>query len=114
VDVGDVRKVAVIGAGTMGPGLAQVFAGAGYPVSLYSRSEATLEQAMSVAAANVATFVRHGLIDADDATTVLTRISPTRRLEDAADGAGLVIEAIAEDMDAKGAVFGSRRVGTVS
>ena len=49
----DVQKVAVVGAGTMGPGLAQVFAAAGYPVSLYSRSEATLEKAMSVAAANV-------------------------------------------------------------
>ena len=103
--VGDVRKVAVIGAGTMGPGLAQVFAGAGYPVSLFSRSEATLTKAMSVAAANVKTFVRHGLFDADEATAVVTRISPTQRLEEAGTGADLVIEAIAEDMDAKGAVF---------
>ncbi len=103
--VGDVRKVAVIGAGTMGPGLAQVFAGAGYPVSLFSRSEATLTKAMSVAAANVETFVRHGLFDADEATAVVTRISPTQRLEEAGTGADLVVEAIAEDMDAKGAVF---------
>jgi 3-hydroxybutyryl-CoA dehydrogenase len=61
---------------------------------------------MSVAAANVETFVRHGLLGADDATTVMTRISPTQCLEEAGDGADLVVEAIAEDVDAKGAVFG--------
>ena len=62
MDVKDVNKVAVVGAGTMGPGLAQVFACAGHPVSLYSRSEATLEKAMSVTAANMQTFAGHGLL----------------------------------------------------
>ena len=43
--VADVKKVAVFGAGTMGPGLAQVFATAGYDVSMYSRKAETLEKA---------------------------------------------------------------------
>lgn len=105
MDVGDVRKVAVIGAGTMGPGLAQVFAGAGYPVSLYSRSQATLERAMSVTVANLETFVRHGLLGADEATAALARISPTRHLARAGADASLVVETVAENMDVKRDVF---------
>ena len=75
VDVKDVKKVAVVGAGTMGPGLAQVFACAGHAVSLYSRSEATLEKAMSVAAANMETFAGHGLLSADEVSAALARIT---------------------------------------
>lgn len=105
MDVEDVKKVAVVGAGTMGPGLAQVFACAGHPVSLYSRSEATLEKAMSVTAANMETFSRHDLLTADDSAAALTRISPTQSLEEAGAGASLVIESIAENLDAKRACF---------
>jgi 3-hydroxybutyryl-CoA dehydrogenase len=105
VDVEDVKKVAVVGAGTMGPGLAQVFASAGHPVSLYSRSEATLERAMSVADANMETFVRHGLLSSDDVTAARARITPTRSLEEAGTGASLIIESIAENPGAKRACF---------
>lgn len=105
MDVEDVKKVAVVGAGTMGPGLAQVFACAGHPVSLYSRSEATLEKAMSVTAANMETFSRHDLLTADDSAAALARISPTQSLEEAGAGASLVIESIAENLDAKRACF---------
>jgi 3-hydroxybutyryl-CoA dehydrogenase len=45
VDVEGVQKIAVVGAATMGPGLAQVFATAGHSVSLYSRTPETLEKA---------------------------------------------------------------------
>ena len=46
VKLEEVKKIAVFGAGTMGPGLAQVFATAGYDVALYSRSAETLAKAM--------------------------------------------------------------------
>ena len=105
VDVTDVNKVAVVGAGTMGPGLAQVFAGAGHPVSLYSRTAATLERALSVAASNMGTFVRHGLLAAESVPDILARISPTQSLEEAGSEASLVIESIAEDLEAKRLVF---------
>ena len=105
VDAEGVQKVAVVGAGTMGPGLAQVFAGAGHPVSLYSRTAATLEKALSVAAANLQTFVRHGLLDASDVPATLARIAPTTSLVEAGAGASLVVEGVAEDLDAKRAVF---------
>ncbi len=99
------QKIAVVGAGTMGPGLAQVFAGAGHTVSLYSRTPATLEQALSVAAANLRTFVRHGRLDAADVPATLARIIPTTSLVEAGYGANLVVEAVAEDLDVKRAVF---------
>ena len=103
--VTDVNKVAVVGAGTMGPGLAQVFASAGHPVSLYSRTAATLERALSVAASNMETFVRHGLLAAESVPDILTRISPTQSLEEAGSEASLVIESIAESLEAKRLVF---------
>ena len=48
MNVNDVKKVAVFGAGTMGPGLALVFALGGYEVSLYSRKAETLDKAMAM------------------------------------------------------------------
>ena len=105
MDANDVVKVAVIGAGTMGPGLAQVFASVGYPVSLYSRSAATLEKALSVIGSNMDTFVRHGLLGADSAPDILGRISPTQSLEEAGSEASVIVESIAENMDAKRRLF---------
>jgi 3-hydroxybutyryl-CoA dehydrogenase len=97
----DVRKVAVFGAGTMGPGLAQVFAAAGYQVALYSRTSETLKRALSVTKANLATFVEHGLLSEDGAAAALTRIAPTRSVEEAGREADFVIESNVEKLDAK-------------
>jgi 3-hydroxybutyryl-CoA dehydrogenase len=97
----DVKKVAVFGAGTMGPGLAQVFATAGCEVTMYSRKAETLEKAMSVARANLATFVENGLLPADAVPGVLGRIKTTQSVEEAGKDADFVIESIAEKLDAK-------------
>jgi 3-hydroxybutyryl-CoA dehydrogenase len=101
VDRDGVRKVAVIGAGAMGPGLAQVFATAGRQVSLYSRTAATLETAMSVTAVNLETFVRHGLLAVDAVPEILARVTPTQSLGEAGEGADLVIESVAENLEVK-------------
>ncbi len=97
----DVKKIAVFGAGTMGPGLAQVFATAGYDVSMYSRKAETLAKGMSVAKANMATFVEHGLLTTAQMDEALARISTTQSVAEAAEGADMVIESIAEKLDAK-------------
>ena len=65
MDANDLGKIAVFGAGAMGPGLAQVFADAGYWVSLYSRTAARLEKALSVVRSNLDTFVQQGQLAAD-------------------------------------------------
>ena len=102
---GSEQKVAVVGAGTMGPGLAQVFATAGHPVSLYSRSDATLATAMTVVARNLETFVRRGMVEAGAVPGILDRIAPTTSLAEAGEGALLVVETVAEDEEAKRSVF---------
>jgi len=101
----DVKKVAVIGAGTMGPGLAQVFATAGYEVSLYSRTEETLQKALAVIRSNLATFVQQGLLEQTAVPGVLSRISPTRSLEEAGDLADVLIETSAEDREVKRGLY---------
>lgn len=81
-------RVAVLGAGTMGAGIAGVFAAAGYPVSLYSRKEATLANA------------RAGFAPAWAA-----QITTTTVLEEALGGAGIVSENLAEDATLKRDLF---------
>jgi 3-hydroxybutyryl-CoA dehydrogenase len=105
VQLADIRKVAVFGAGTMGPGLAQVFATAGYEVALYSRTDKTLGRAMSVLAANLATFADRGMVDYNETARILARILPTRLVSEAGRGADVVIETIVEDRDAKQALY---------
>jgi 3-hydroxybutyryl-CoA dehydrogenase len=105
VKVQDVKKVAVYGAGTMGPGLAQVFATAGYDVAMYSRKAETLEKAMTVTKTNMQTFVEHGLLAADAVAPALAKITPTQSVAEAAADADFVIESIAENMDAKRALY---------
>jgi 3-hydroxybutyryl-CoA dehydrogenase len=89
----------------MGPGLAQVFATAGYDVAMYSRKAETLEKAMRVANANIATFVDNGLLEEDQVSGILAKIRTTQSVEEAAREADFVIESIAEKMDAKKALY---------
>jgi 3-hydroxybutyryl-CoA dehydrogenase len=105
VEAKAVKKVAVIGAGTMGPGLAQVFATSGREVWLCDRERAILDKAMSVLASSLGTFVEHGLVNEDDVPEILGRVTLTEKLSAAAADADIVIECITEDLDAKRAVF---------
>jgi 3-hydroxybutyryl-CoA dehydrogenase len=105
VKIEDVKKVAIFGAGTMGPGLAQVFATAGYDVTMYSRKAETLEKGMSVAKANLATFVECGLLTEGAVPGILARIKTSQSVEEAGKDADFVIESIAEKMDAKKALY---------
>ncbi len=101
----EVKKVAIFGAGTMGPGLAQVFATAGHDVTMYSRKAETIEKAVRVAKANLATFVQQDMLRESDVPAILARITTTRSVEEAATEADFVIESIAEKMDAKKALY---------
>ncbi|NLO27254.1 MAG: 3-hydroxyacyl-CoA dehydrogenase family protein [Actinobacteria bacterium] len=101
MELADVKEVAIFGAGTMGPGLAQVFATAGYDVTMYSRKAETLDKAMRVAQANLATFVENELLAESAVPRVLARVRTTQSVEEAGENADFVIETIAENMDAK-------------
>jgi 3-hydroxybutyryl-CoA dehydrogenase len=92
--------VAVIGAGTMGAGIAQVAATAGHPVLLYDEDEAALPRAIEHIAGALARAVDKRRLSPDQRDGILARIKPSRSLDGVA-RAGLAIEAIVEDLKAK-------------
>ena len=99
-----IRRVAVIGAGQMGMGIAQTVALGGYEVGVYDSDASRPVQAIGGVAASLARNVARGGLDQDQADAALKRIRPITALEEAA-GADLVIEAATEDEAVKKAVF---------
>ncbi|MCK9356197.1 MAG: 3-hydroxyacyl-CoA dehydrogenase family protein [Dehalococcoidia bacterium] len=101
----DVRKVAVIGAGIMGHGIAQSLATAGYEVTVTDTNAAALESVPARVERNLAAFIDAGLIAAADVPVILGRIHTAPSLEEAAAGADVVIEAATENQDLKRQLF---------
>ncbi len=101
---GLIREVAVIGAGTMGNGIAQTFAGAGANVRLIDVAPAALDKGMATIRGSLERFVKKGTLNQADAEASLARIKACARIEDAL-GAELVVEAIVEKADVKRKVF---------
>lgn len=103
--IDEIRKVAIFGAGTMGPGLAQVFATKAYQVTLCDISQQALDVAASVLRTNLETFVANGLLTAVQAQAAQSAVAATTSVEDAARDADLVIECIVERKDAKQTLY---------
>lgn len=97
-------KVVVVGAGTMGHGIAQVCAQYGYSVALVDLNREILERAVEGIKGNLRVMRSHGVVSVSD-EEVLSRISLETDLEKACAGAQLVIEAIVEDLKAKQELF---------
>jgi len=95
--IGSDDPVAVIGAGLMGAGIAQVFARAGHPVRLFDLDVEALERAPG--------RIRDQLAAAGQDPSVAERVRPSGSLAAAAGGASLVIECICEDLASKRALF---------
>jgi 3-hydroxybutyryl-CoA dehydrogenase len=100
----DIKKVAVIGAGQMGNGIAHVAALAGYEVGLNDIAEGKVEQALATINGNLARQVAKGIISDADRKAALKRIHGVEAQEDFADY-DLVIEAITENEPEKRALF---------
>jgi 3-hydroxybutyryl-CoA dehydrogenase len=99
-----VKTVGVVGAGTMGSGIAQVFAQAGFRVELVDNAPAMLDRAQRGIDASLGRFVDKGKLTAVDRGAIRERI----RVADSLDGlvsADFVVEAIVERIDAKQALF---------
>ena len=97
-------KVCVVGAGTMGNGIAQVFAMNGSEVTLVDLSPDALERGLATIEKNLARVVKKGALSDDDAASALDRITSGDSLSLAAD-CGLVVEAVVEKSEVKAAVF---------
>ena len=90
--------IAVIGAGTMGNGIAQVCAQHGHPVTLVDLKQELLDQALQTVRKNLGRQVAKGTFSQAEADSALASIKPTTQLEDAA-GAKFVLEAASENSD---------------
>ncbi|MEW6231574.1 MAG: 3-hydroxybutyryl-CoA dehydrogenase [Chloroflexota bacterium] len=100
----DIVHVAVVGAGTMGNGIAQVFAQAGYTVTMIDVAQAQIDRGLANIQKNLARSVEKGRITAEDKDAALGRITASLSLDDAAT-ANLVVEAVVEDAQVKAEVF---------
>ncbi|NIO71968.1 MAG: hypothetical protein GTN71_23825, partial [Anaerolineae bacterium] len=104
-----INNVAVIGAGTMGHGIAQVFALAGLQVALTDSDAQVLGKAIQRIQANLETCLEHSSVNKDRpfdfaqdrAATVPARITLASDLADAASQADFIVEAVFEDLDVK-------------
>jgi 3-hydroxybutyryl-CoA dehydrogenase len=99
-----VSRVAVVGGGTMGNGIAQVFATAGNDVALVEVSAERVDLALSNMSKSLDRVVKKGALDENGKRATLARVHGTTNLEDARE-AELVVEAVIESFDAKRAVF---------
>ncbi|CAM5315456.1 3-hydroxyacyl-CoA dehydrogenase family protein [Streptomyces tanashiensis] len=100
------RKLAVIGAGLMGSGIAQVSAQAGWDVVLRDVTDAALTRGTDGIKASYDKFVAKGKLGAEDAEAALGRITATTELDAVAD-ADIVVEAVFENLDVKHEIFRS-------
>jgi 3-hydroxybutyryl-CoA dehydrogenase len=103
----NIKKACVVGIGVMGNGLAQVCAQAGYDTSVVSRSEESLERGIAKIKGNLSFLVKKGRIQQEEADRIVDalRARATTSLEEGANGADFVIEAVYEDLDLKKEIF---------
>jgi 3-hydroxybutyryl-CoA dehydrogenase len=102
--VEDVKRVGVVGAGTMGSGIAQVVASNGKEVVLLDVSDSALDRGMSTIKNSIGRFVKKGEMSEEDSKSILSRIYMTKMFSDLED-VDLVIEAIFENMEVKKETF---------
>ena len=103
---GEITRVGVVGAGTMGNGIAQVFAQSGFDVTLIDAADGALERARATIDKSLGKLVEKGKLQADERTASLARIGTATTVEGLAN-ADFIVEAIYEDTEAKKALFAS-------
>jgi len=102
--MGEIKKVFVVGAGVMGNGICQVVADSGYEVTIYDLKKELVDKAVKTIDGSLQRFVKKGKKTEDEKAAVLSRITPSIELKDAAD-ADYVIEAVFENMVVKKQIF---------
>jgi 3-hydroxyacyl-CoA dehydrogenase len=100
----EIKRAAVVGAGTMGGGIAMSYANAGIPVLLKEVDAASLERGLATIRRNYAVTVSKGKMSAEQADQTLALITPTTSF-DGFDSADIIVEAVFENMELKKRTF---------
>jgi 3-hydroxybutyryl-CoA dehydrogenase len=100
-NISQVKRITVVGAGTMGHGIAQTFALGGYEVTLNDINDELLNKAVQQIRSNLNTFVEFGITTSGGAKEALSRIKTSKNLKEAARESDFVVEALPEVMDLK-------------
>lgn len=103
--VNEVKKILVVGAGTMGHGIAQSFAQEGYEVALFSRTADTLQRAKALIQSSLDALARENLVKKDAIPDIMQRIHMTQSLEEGATNADIAFETVVENREAKIDIF---------
>ncbi len=101
----DIKKVGVIGAGTMGGGISMNFLAAGIPVTIVEMVQENLDRGVGVIRKNYETSAAKGRFTTEKVEAMMGALTPSLRLDNLAD-CDLIIEAVYESMDIKKEVFG--------
>ena len=101
----EIEKITVIGAGTMGSGIAQVAALAGLTTTLFDLDQSALEGALGKIRASLDKGLQRGKLTEADRDGALSRLTLVADFSESLDGANLVIEAVVEDLDVKRRLF---------
>jgi 3-hydroxybutyryl-CoA dehydrogenase len=101
----DIKNIAVIGAGLMGHGIAQIFASGNYHVHLLDVESELLSKALQDIRSNLYMMARKAVIAENAVDTIISRIKTTTNMAEAASDAQLVIEAVPENLELKQKVF---------
>ncbi len=100
-----IKAVMVVGAGTMGNGIAHVFAQSGFSVTLVDIKEEFVKRALDTISSNLARQVKKGSLSEDDSKATLGRITTSTDLAGSAAVADFIIEAATENFDLKKQIF---------
>ncbi|HEX2095494.1 MAG TPA: 3-hydroxybutyryl-CoA dehydrogenase [Longimicrobiaceae bacterium] len=101
----EIRRVAVVGAGTMGNGIVHVFAQHGYEVTMVDVASEALERARATISGNMDRQIRKGAYTEEEKSAALSRIATATDLAQGVAGADLVVEAATENRDLKFRIF---------
>jgi 3-hydroxybutyryl-CoA dehydrogenase len=99
-----IGKIGVVGTGTMGRGIVQLFAQAGHPVACYDAIDGAAGKAVEFVRSMIDKAVQKGRYTAEAAATMLAGVTPCQSIDDLSD-CDLVIEAIVEDLEVKRELF---------
>lgn len=99
------NRIAILGAGTMGPGIAQSLTATGAEIVMYDIDPQALSRASDTLHGSLSTSVEQGVLLPEDREQLFARVAYTQDLSAALEGAGLVIEAVVERADVKQALY---------